>query len=461
MAPRRRTARRLRSAERAAWPIAGAALYAAAELLVGIAGGGFLSPGYGRAEAMLFLAFRPALLVIAAGLVAPWPWRRRILFYALALGAAGLSQAVLVMALGASGPGPWTEMARGIAAGALLLALADPLIALVRARFGRRAARIAAGLLLAALMVVPGALVPYERVAIGRTEARTAETRPPLVLATSLPLVWGESGPFDPASRPAPFYEALQREFAPLPIDWVDPEALSRANLALLAQPRPLAPEELVALDAWVRGGGRALILADPQLVWPSSWPIADARRPVTTAAVDPLLRHWGLALHEAADAGEDARQIDGRRIVVAAAGRFGPLPGGACTIAADGLIARCRIGAGLAELIADADLLHARLWAGAGRRGTERHLRRADTPSFIADRLDALAGLDRPRADPPVAWADPDADRRLALLWAAMPLLALLALAALAAQRARAHLQTYPQAPQPEQEPNEKRNGP
>ena len=66
--------------------------------------------------------------------------------------------------------------------------------------------------------------------------------KPELTLMTGLPLVWGETGPFDPASRPAAAYASLRREFAVRPIDYLDAPALGDSRLLLLAQPRTLAP---------------------------------------------------------------------------------------------------------------------------------------------------------------------------------------------------------------------------
>jgi hypothetical protein len=86
------------------------------------------------------------------------------------------------------------------------------------------------------------------------------------MLMTGLPIVWGEAGPFDPASKPAAAYVELQREFAFRPVDVLDADSLGRGKLLFLAQPQRLAPAELAALDAWIRGGGRALILTDPML---------------------------------------------------------------------------------------------------------------------------------------------------------------------------------------------------
>ena len=72
--------------------------------------------------------------------------------------------------------------------------------------------------------------------------------------------------------------------------------------------------------------------------------------------------------------------------------------------------------------LVADADLLRDDLWAPLG---LEPRQRIADNPLIVAEWLDRLAGIERPRLLPPAQWADPEADRTRALLLAALPLLA------------------------------------
>ena len=74
-----------------------------------------------------------------------------------------------------------------------------------------------------------------------------------------------------------------------------------------MAQPRAQPAEDLVALDNWVRGGGRVLLLADPMLEWPSERPLGDPFRPPPTFADTGLLAHWGLKL--------DAPDEPGRRV--------------------------------------------------------------------------------------------------------------------------------------------------
>ena len=220
--------------------------------------------------------------------------------------------------------------------------------------------------------------------------AAGAPARPKLMMMTGLPIVWGEKGAFDPASRPAAAYLNLQKEFDIRLVDTLEPETLGTGRLLLLAQPQRLSPAELAAADGWVRGGGRALILADPALAWPSELPLGDIRRPPPTSLLGPLLDHWGLALAEG-EAGRRDERLGERRLVLDSPGRFASR-GGACVVEPEWL-ARCRIGAGRAILIADADLLRDDLLMGE-----EGDPPAAENGLVLADWLDELAGIQRAR---------------------------------------------------------------
>lgn len=401
--------------------IAAAAVYAATEIGVALAAGLFL---WGRAEALLFLAFRPWLLLIAASLVARYRLRDRAAFYALALLLAAVSETLLLLGLGASDP--WPQMLHGLLSGAALLAIVDLILQLGQ-RLSVRWGRPALTALLALLFLTPFGLRGYDTLLLGSSGEAEAADRPDLMLMTALPIIWGENGAFDPSSRPALAYRALQREFTVRPMDVLDEQTLATGRLLLLAQPRALAPEELVALDDWVREGGRALILSDPALVWPSELPLGDARRPPPIGLLSPILTHWGLAIDPPARRAleiENRRSGDGvRRLAMAAPGSItatSPM----CKVEWDRHLARCGIGEGEAILLADADLLQDRLWAAPGPAGEERHRRISDNPLIVADLLDQLAGQRRERSDREVQWASDDASRMKALMLAALPLL-------------------------------------
>lgn len=110
------------------------------------------------------------------------------------------------------------------------------------------------------------------------------------------------------------------------PLDRIDITSLRGISALVIAQPRLLQPAELVALDDWLRRGGRAVIFADPLLLWPSALPLGDPRRPPLTSLLDPLMAHWGLRLEPVlpgAD-GVDRRMLGaGHMLMLAGASRF------------------------------------------------------------------------------------------------------------------------------------------
>lgn len=231
-----------------------------------------------------------------------------------------------------------------------------------------------------------------------------SRTEKPLTVGvvTALPLFWPEgeavggivNGAREGGMPPVTGHEAHA-------IDQVDALALRGMDALLIAQPRLFRPEELVAVDEWVRGGGRALIFADPLLVWPSDLPPGDPRRPPLTSLLDPLLAHWGLRLEpvRTGRTGIDRKMLaTGHVVMLAAASRFSPVAGGEgrarCRLAERGLMALCRVGRGEARLVADADLLDDRLWLADRRRPRRPETWSADIPALVD------AWLDRPLRD-------------------------------------------------------------
>ncbi|HWJ69749.1 MAG TPA: hypothetical protein VNS79_06865 [Sphingobium sp.] len=170
----------------------------------------------------------------------------------------------------------------------------------------------------------------------------------------------------------SPLWQMLEARFRPMALDALDAGGLSGLDALLLIQPRRLAPVELVALDGWVRGGGRAVILADPLLHWPDHRPLAHPARAPLTSLLDPLLSHWGLRLEPAGPAsGDDAVErrwlSTGGLMQLSGASRFTAQTGGdeaaACVLRDEGLVAHCRVGRGMALLVADADWIADPLW--------------------------------------------------------------------------------------------------
>jgi hypothetical protein len=145
------------------------------------------------------------------------------------------------------------------------------------------------------------------------------------------------------------------------PLDVLDDASLAPLDNLLLAQPRALSAAENVALDRWVRRGGRLLLFADPLLTGESRYSMGDRRRPQDVILLSPLLTHWGLELEFVEDqpGGMATREIAGTALPVNLPGRLTPgASGGKCTFSAEGLLARCALAAGHVTVVADAAVL-------------------------------------------------------------------------------------------------------
>jgi ABC-type uncharacterized transport system len=203
----------------------------------------------------------------------------------------------------------------------------------------------------------------------------TKSDLPRLGLMTTLPLQWSEGGveaAVDADAAPHPAYARLAAAYDIVPLDNLD--EIDRHVLLLLAQPRALSPGELVQLDAWVRRGGRLLLLADPALQWGSVYPLGDKRRPLFTSMLSPLFSHWGIELVLPIDKAEPVavRQIDGLTIRTLTPGEWRVKRGSIkspCALSANAIFADCSVGKGRALLVADADLLDTPHWHGRGAR--------------------------------------------------------------------------------------------
>jgi hypothetical protein len=179
----------------------------------------------------------------------------------------------------------------------------------------------------------------------------TAE-RPPLLLLTSLPLLFSED--FSLQGGGSPVLKKLETRYRVLPISVTDPRELAKGRLLLMAQPQAETAENLVALDDWVRGGGGVMLLADPMLEWPSKRPLGDPLRPPPMFADTGLLAHWGLRLDAPDERGPAKRSLGGRDVLTVSPGSVH----GACHISDDQLVAQCSVGKGRAIIVADADFI-------------------------------------------------------------------------------------------------------
>ena len=182
---------------------------------------------------------------------------------------------------------------------------------------------------------------------------RPQAERPTLLLLTGLPLLFSED--FSLSGGGSPALRRLQSRYRVAPISVTSAVELAKGRLLMMAQPPAQPPENLVALDEWVRAGGRVLLFADPMLEWPSKRPLGDLTRPSPMFADTGLLQHWGLRLDAPEQRGPAERRLGDYRVATVSPGTLH----GNCAIARDGLAAECRVGRGRVTVLADADLLN------------------------------------------------------------------------------------------------------
>jgi hypothetical protein len=186
------------------------------------------------------------------------------------------------------------------------------------------------------------ALLVAALVVLGRGQPaanHATAARPRIALLTSLPLLFGESFALDLPPNAA--VERVTQKVEMVPIAIADRASLAGFSTLLMAHPRAQPAAVLVELDAWVRGGGRAVVLADPVLEWQSARLPGDPLRPPPDFADTGLLAHWGLRLG-VDEAGEGVLRATS----------------GSCRVSDRALVAHCRVGAGSVRVIADADFL-------------------------------------------------------------------------------------------------------
>jgi hypothetical protein len=220
----------------------------------------------------------------------------------------------------------------------------------------------------------------------GAASTATSQPPPPVLVMTSLPLFWplgaamGDmlSGAAEPPWQQAAFGPC----YAPLAIDTLSPDNGAapddpangplggHARLAVI-QPRGLSPADNVALDSWVRGGGRLLLMLDPALTGEYDLPLGDPRRPIESALIPPVVARWGMAVgfDEAQEAAVATMRLGDAPLPLALAGVVTITDPAAaqCTLLAQGAAARCAVGKGRVTLIADAALFEHPELAGEG----------------------------------------------------------------------------------------------
>lgn len=200
--------------------------------------------------------------------------------------------------------------------------------------------------------------------------------RAKIQLMTSLPIVWGDGASMESIiagkSSPAPIYAHWQKHYDITAVDSFDSLENSGTDIVLLVQPPAMDPADLAAFDAWVRAGGKAIILTDPMLIWPTEFPLGDKRRPLASGLLSPLLSHWGLKM-QITDEGTGSAKLEfpGATITAVGIGTFKSLPSrhngqAECAFSAANVMARCALDDGHAIILADADFLNDALWGDA-----------------------------------------------------------------------------------------------
>ena len=202
---------------------------------------------------------------------------------------------------------------------------------------------------------VGGVLVMQREAPVRQRTEVVATQKHTLAVLTSLPLLFGEGFTLEGGSATLTRLEARYRV---VPVAVADAASLKGQRLLLMAHPRAQPAEVLVDLDAWVRRGGRVVLLADPKLDWHSERPLGDRLRPPPDFADTGLLAHWGLRLDGPIVDGPHTATSGGYTVMTASPGMLTSASSG-CEVEPGGLVARCRIGRGAVTVIADADFLN------------------------------------------------------------------------------------------------------
>lgn len=369
-----------------------AIVFATLFLTIALIGGGWLP--LGRVDPLLAVP-GAGWAAIGATLVG----RRRGWAAIVAGGTAG-GWAVLIGACFWAGAAlPWTALALATAAvGAALVCARAVHFVSSKLLANQRWAKI-----LLALFLLGGFAIGWQHLAwqiVPSAYAIAPDKRIRVTMLSALPLEQadGEAVAARLQGRvdTAPVLALLRDQFTVILIDDATPTLLAETDVLLLAHPRTLSPQSLVAIDTWVRAGGRAIVLADGLSSWPPSYPLGDPRNPPVTSMLTPLLTHWGVRLDAPSPADSGLRDWwQGRqRLRLLSAGRLVRKNRG-CSLSNDGIYGDCAIGAGRVVLLADADLLHEELWYGtlSGRGAASWSSANA---LWLLDNVRLLAGRER-----------------------------------------------------------------
>lgn len=231
--------------------------------------------------------------------------------------------------------------------------------------------RIAA--LCLALIVIMGMLLQCSPASTSASTENPALAK--IQLMTSLPIVWGDGASMESIvsgkTSPAPIYAHWQRRHDIAAVDSFAELANSDTDVIMLVQPPAMDPADIVAVDDWVRAGGKAIILTDPMLVWHTEFSLGDKRKPLTSGLLSPLLGHWGLELQAPDEAGVGGVELEfsDATITTVGIGTFKTVAKhqdshADCTFSTGNVIARCSVGEGQAIIVADADFLNDSFWS-------------------------------------------------------------------------------------------------
>lgn len=197
---------------------------------------------------------------------------------------------------------------------------------------------------------------------------RTRASQAPVGLFTTLPIMWQEgvdiTAELSGETRSHWAKAELGKRGALVPLDALagppGHSPLASLRRLVIAQPRILSPQENVALDDWVRGGGKLLLLADPALTEESAYALGDPRRPQAVVLLSPILKRWGLELRVDQQDAFEEHDVDvmGVAVPVNLPGHFATSGQGNCRLWAEGLAVTCTIGKGRVVALADAAVL-------------------------------------------------------------------------------------------------------
>lgn len=194
------------------------------------------------------------------------------------------------------------------------------------------------------------------------------EPPPPVALMTSLPIYWPEGEGFEALASgevEVPWQRAaIEQCYSLVPIDTLSEDAngvdpLMGVEQLAVIQPRGLSPADNVALDDWVRSGGKLLLVLDPMLTGDYEYALGDPRRPADTALIPPVVQRWGLSISFDQNQAGKPSLIDHEEgaLVRSMTGEIYVAPDrqSDCDLAAESMLAQCRVGEGSVVLAADA----------------------------------------------------------------------------------------------------------